>query len=176
MAQNDKNSVFCTLYLYHFISYDFHLYTSYDHVFFVAQVWNDNISRSFFHFLKTVIFWFSGLLEGGGKRAKNGPKWQKILSHSVSQELYLMWLWFLVQIWQWWYLQFFSFCKNSAFTSFSKFINKCQTEILKGAPPSSHVCDFLYLFHSPGTKILINQLGTTRKECYLAKKHLIGKE
>ena len=33
-------------------------------------------------------FWFSGFLRGG-IRAKNDPKWQKNLSHSVSQKLYL---------------------------------------------------------------------------------------
>ena len=41
-------------------------------------------------------FCFCGLLEREGvKKAKNGPKWQKILPHFVSQELYLIWLWFL---------------------------------------------------------------------------------
>ena len=39
----------------------------------------------FFIFSK---FWFSKLL--GGTRAKNGPKLPKILSHLVSQELYLI--------------------------------------------------------------------------------------
>ena len=46
---------------------------------------------------------------------------------------------------KWWYLQqfffFFSFFQNSDFLGFSKFINKCQKEILGCAPPSSHVCD-----------------------------------
>ena len=32
------------------------------------------------------------------KKAKSDPKWQKILSHFVSQELHLIWLWFLVHI------------------------------------------------------------------------------
>ena len=34
---------------------------------------------------------------------------------------------------------------NSFFNSylFFRFINKCKKEILRGAPPSSHVCDFL---------------------------------
>ena len=40
---------------------------------------------------------------------------------------------------------------NSFFNNnlFFKFINKCQKEILRCAPPSSHVCDFLvyYLIH-----------------------------
>ena len=44
---------------------------------------------------------------------------------------------------KWWYLQqFFSFFQKSDFSVFSKFINKCQNEILRCAPPSSNVCDF----------------------------------
>ena len=32
---------------------------------------------------------------------KNGPKWQKIvLSHSISQEPYIMWLLFMVHLWK----------------------------------------------------------------------------
>ena len=40
-------------------------------------------------------FWFCGLLRGGGFKRQ---KWPKILSHFVSQELYLIWLWFLVHM------------------------------------------------------------------------------
>ena len=48
---------------------------------------------------------------------------------------------------KWWYLQqYFSFFQNSDFPGFSKFINKCQEEILTCAPPSSHVCDFIFYF------------------------------
>ena len=44
---------------------------------------------------------------------------------------------------KWWYpQQFFSFFQKSDFSSFSKFINKCQKEILSCVSPSSHVCDF----------------------------------
>ena len=47
-------------------------------------------------FLIFSKFWFFGLL--GGKRAENGPKWQKILSvtYSISQEPYIIWLSFMV--------------------------------------------------------------------------------
>ena len=38
---------------------------------------------------------------------------------------------------------FFSFFQSFVFSGFSKFVNKCQKEILRCAPPSSHVCDFL---------------------------------
>ena len=46
---------------------------------------------AFFIFSK---FWFCGLL--GGWKGKNWSKMTNILSHSMSQELYLIWLWFLV--------------------------------------------------------------------------------
>ena len=36
---------------------------------------------------------------------------------------------------------FFSFFQSSGFLGFPKFINKCQKEILRCAPTSSHVCD-----------------------------------
>ena len=78
---------------------------------------------------------------------------KKILSHSRSQELYICV--------KWWYLQqlfffiiiiiflllyfFFSFFQNSdLFFYFWKFINKCQKEILRCAPPL-HMSDFLVL-------------------------------
>ena len=54
-------------------------------IIFGKLVQNDDISRCFYSFSK---FWFFGLLgrggggggEGGCNRAKNGPKWQKMLS------------------------------------------------------------------------------------------------
>ena len=54
-------------------------------------------SDVFFIFSK---FWFIGLLggRGGGNRVENGPKRQKAMSHSVSQELYLIWLCFVVHV------------------------------------------------------------------------------
>ena len=48
----------------------------------------------------------------------------------------------------WWYLQqfffsfFSSFFQNYDFSGFSKFINKCQKEILKCVPPSLFNCYF----------------------------------
>ena len=100
---------------------------------------------AFFIFSK---FWFSGLLEegGGGGGGVKGPKKaqndKKFLSHSVSQELYLICLWFLIHMCKMISpAMFFSFLHNSNFLGFSKFINKCQNEILRCAPPS-HVCDF----------------------------------
>ena len=43
-------------------------------------------------------FWLPG---SKGKKKKNGPKWQKNLSsHSVSQELYIKWLWFFMHMYK----------------------------------------------------------------------------
>ena len=42
---------------------------------FASFMQNDDISRGIFLFFK---FWFFEFLEG--KKAKNGPKWQKVLS------------------------------------------------------------------------------------------------
>ena len=47
---------------------------------------------------------------------------------------------------KWWYLrQFFFISSKFVFFEFSKFISKRQKEILRCAPPSSHVCDFFFL-------------------------------
>ena len=64
----------------------------------------------------------------------------------MSQKLCFIWWHTYVK---WWYLQqfFFSFFQNSDFLGFSKFISKCQKEILRCAPPSSHVCDFFSYFY-----------------------------
>ena len=62
---------------------------------FGAHVENDDISRCFVYFFKILIF-----LVGRGVKlqemAQNDKKF--CLSHSVSQELYLIWLWFLVHL------------------------------------------------------------------------------
>ena len=79
-----KNYVCRTLYFWNYISYDLHLlYTClYNN--------NNNISRYFFHFFFFKIL-ILGIIRGagcgrgwgGGKRAKNGPKWHKILLVSL---------------------------------------------------------------------------------------------
>ena len=65
------------------------------------------------------------------------------LLHSISRELYL-WLWFLAHMCKMMVspAMFFSFFQNSDFSTFLKSVNKCQKEILRCAPPSSHMCDF----------------------------------
>ena len=84
---------------------------------------NDDISSHFFHFFKILIFW----VVKRGKRTKNGPKWERILLHSISWKPYIIWLYIIISctpylrtltydghLWymsvKWWYLQaFFSF-------------------------------------------------------------------
>ena len=87
MAWND-NYVCCTPYLSN--------HTSHDHVFcYTSWKWW-HLQRFFSFFLILVFLIVRGREgEGGGNRAENGPKWEKILSHSVSRELYLIWLCFL---------------------------------------------------------------------------------
>ena len=74
-----KISVCRTLYIKNYISYDLHLWYTcmYKRIIFPG------------------IFFIFGIIRrrggGSGKRAKNGPKWQKFcLSHSISQELYII--------------------------------------------------------------------------------------
>ena len=76
MSQNDKNFylwllIFQEPYII-WSSFMVHMY-----------LWKDNISRHFFHFFFFKILIFRNIRGQGGKRAKNGPKWQKILSVSL---------------------------------------------------------------------------------------------
>ena len=119
-------------------------HTSYDHVF-VALVQNDDTSGCFFYFFKMLVFW---VVRGvGSKRLKKGPKWRKevcLIPYLRNSTSYDFRFWYTCV--KWLYLQqfFFSFFQNSDFSGFSKFINKCQKEIVRCAPPSSHVCDFYF--------------------------------
>ena len=69
---------------------------------------------------------FSGLL-GRGKKAKNGPKWQKIISLCILGTVSHMIVVFVTHV-KWWYLQqlFFIFSKFWFFG----FIKVCQKEIV----------------------------------------------
>ena len=81
------------------------------------------------------------------------------LSHSVSQELYLIWLWFLVHMCKILIppaIFFFFIFSKFWFSGFSKFINKCQKEILRCAPPSSQVCDFFSVSLSSPKNFMCN--------------------
>ena len=131
--------------------------TSYDCDFWCTCV-NNDISSNFFHFSK---FWFLRFL--GGQRAKNDLK----LPISVCFALYLRncgsyhqdfdkdmfrcFSLFLKKIYNIVNIKITCFllaCFNSFFNNYLhfKFINKCQKEILRCAPPSSHVCDFSYRY------------------------------
>ena len=78
-----KNSIYCTPYLRNHTTYDCHL-----------CLLNDNIFRCFFYFLKILIFWVHRWV-----KAKNVPEWKKnCLSCSISQEPYIKWLSFIVQM------------------------------------------------------------------------------
>ena len=101
-------------------------HASYDHVFCCTSLkwWH---VQMLFLFFKILVFWFQHL----GRRAKNDPKSQKILFHCVSQELHLIWLWFLVRMCKMMISPTIFFFQNSDFLDFSKFINKCQKEILR---------------------------------------------
>ena len=70
-------SIHLSVCLYFCLSVVHHISGTVHHVIIIfgTRVPNDNISRHFFIFSK---FWFSEFLEG--KKAKNRPKWQKILS------------------------------------------------------------------------------------------------
>ena len=126
------------------MSVTLHIWVSIHHLimFFVAQVQNDDISRYFFHFFKSLVFW---VVKGGGGPGGKGQKMaqsEKKKLHSVSQELYLIWLRFLLLMCKLISPATFFHFSKFWFLGFSKFINKCQKEILRCAPPSSHVCDF----------------------------------
>ena len=76
-----------------------------------AHVYNDDISIYFFHFFKILIFLVVRRVKWQ-KMAQNDKKF--CLSHSISQELYLIWLWFLAH----WYKIMVS---PAIFFIFSKF-------------------------------------------------------
>ena len=83
--QNNKNALCHALYFRkHIFIYD------------TQCEWKDNISRHFFHFFKILIF----EIIRGFLRAKKMAQNDKIfcLSHSISQERYIVLLWFLVHI------------------------------------------------------------------------------
>ena len=48
---------------------------------------------------------------------------------------------------------FFFIFSKFCFFGFSKFTNKCQKQIMRCAPPSSHLCDFSYILVSLKKKV-----------------------
>ena len=95
---------------------------------------------AFLHFFQILIF---GVNSGIKKQ-----KWPKMSKNCLTSYLrnYTSYdCGFCYTSVKWWYLQqIFSFFQKFDFSGFSKFINKCQMEILRGAPPSSYVCDVFF--------------------------------
>ena len=69
------------------MSVTLHIWVSIHHLimFFVAQVQNDDISRYFFHFFKSLVFW---VVKGGGGGGGKGQKMAQ--SEKKIRTLYLM--------------------------------------------------------------------------------------
>ena len=124
MAQDDKK--FCLLHSMSQepYSYDCHLYGT--------LVENDDISWYFVHFQILILWVFD-------KMTKNSVS--LLISETASHVIV-----FLVHMCKmmispaFFFFFLFSFFQNSDFSGFSKFINRCQMEILKFAQPS-HACD-----------------------------------
>ena len=69
--RSQKHSIWCTSYLRNHISYNCHLWYT------CVKWWYCQV---FFSFFKILILWVVVGGGGGGfKRAKNGPKWEKIV-------------------------------------------------------------------------------------------------
>ena len=138
VAQNDKNSVLCTLYLWNHTSCG-------------LDLWCKCVKGQYLQVLFTFFPNFNFLVQWWGKRAKNGLKWQFLLLSCCKKKCLIPYIrscssydfGFWYKCVKWWYLQQYF----SDFPGFSKFINKCQEEILTCAPPSSHVCDFIFYFY-----------------------------
>ena len=138
MVQNDKK--FChAQYLRNHTSYDCHLwYTCAPGIFFIFSKFG------FFRFL-------------GGKRArgKNGPKWQKILLHLVSQEPYIIWLLFMSHLCKMIWLSFMShLCKMIWLSLMSHLCKIIWLSFM------SHLCKMIWLsFMSHLRKMIISRGG-----------------
>ena len=115
-------------------------HTSYNHVFCCT-------SWKWWHFQMLLFFQNFGFLGcyGGSKSVKKDPKWQNILSHSVSRELYLIWLWLLVHMCKMMISPEFYFFKILIFRVFrSSSINAKRK--FWGVPHLLHMCVIFY-FH-----------------------------
>ena len=119
------------------------------------------------------------------------------LSHSVSQEPYIIWLWFLVhmckmiispanfftfQNFDFWGFQGGKRVKNDLklpisvcfalyFTNYRSYHRDFDNDILRCAPPSSHVCDFLIMWQAWGEIIKDKKFCEIIKSTYF-EEHL----
>ena len=112
-------------------------HTSYDRGFCCTSLkwWH---LQMLFSFLQN--FGFLCCQGGGAKRQKMAQNDKKFCLTSYLRKCtpYDCGFWYTCV--NWWYLQqIFWFFQKSDFWWFLKFINKCQKEILRCAPPSSHV-------------------------------------
>ena len=87
MVQNEKK----------FLSVTLHISGTIHHVIVICgtHVWKDNISRLFLHFFKILVFGVNRRVKEQ-KMAQNDKK--LCLSHSISQEAYITWSWFLIHM------------------------------------------------------------------------------
>ena len=127
-------------------------YTLFYHAFCCTslKLWHLQMLFSFFQNFGFLSYYNEMGWGGGGWKGKELSKMTKqicLTLHLRNCTSYDCGFWYTCV--KWWYLQqhLFSFFQNSDFSGFSKFINKCRKEILRFAPPSSHVCHFfLYLY------------------------------
>ena len=107
MAQNDKKYVCHTPYLRKHTSYD------YDFCYTSVKWWHLQMVCSFFQILIFCVV--RGVKSQ--KMAQNEKKF--CLSHSISQEPYIIWLWFLVHIFifsKFWFFRFLGGIKRKKMT------------------------------------------------------------
>ena len=115
---------------------------------------------------KILVFW---VFRGGGglkgkKMAQNDKK-SCLTLYLTDHTSYDCGFWYTCV--KWWYLQqFFSLFQKSNLSGFSKFINKCQKEILRCVPPSSHVCVFLVKMTAKFRNLQISKILNTNTEFF----------
>ena len=102
------------------------------------------LKKNGFYFSKILIFWVVRRVKGQ-KMTENDIK---NLSHSMSQELYFIWLWFLVHMCKVmispaFFFSFFFLFQNSDFSGFSKFINNAKRKFW-GVPHLLHTCEISF--------------------------------
>ena len=123
-----------------------HIWVSIHHmiVFFCCtslKWWHLQMLFSFFQ-----NFGFLGCKAGEGRgKGKKMTRNEKKLSHSVSLEMYLIWLWFVVFMCEIYPAIFFHFFKILIFRVFQRSSINAKRKFWK-RNPSSHVCDFFGFF------------------------------
>ena len=99
-----------------------------------------DICKCFFHFFKILVFWV--VMGGVSKWQKMTQNNKRNLSHSVSQEQYLIWLWFLIHMCKMMISPvffFFFIFQNFNFSGFSKSSINAKRKFW-GSPHLLHTC------------------------------------